>query len=379
MLRYQEIQQALLDIVLKMKPGEKIPTRETLSKKLEVSRATVDKAVNELVKDGILFAVKGGGTYINALRDEIGVCKETWGLVLSNRTVPVFLEIEDGIRRYAEQRNIKVIVCDAQDDLNKEETYIRRMIDSPVSGMVMVPVASHDIYMNYKIYNHLLTRRVPLVFCSRNIPGVNVPTVMINNYYGSFLATRHLIEKGYRKIAFVAEQNISKGRVTEERCQGYISALMERDIRIRHRLILPDCADTEDIYEKVRDLIRAGEIDAVFGINDAVCCVIYQAILDQRLRVSDDIGVIGFDNQNTCELLDPHLSSITYCGGEIGRTAAEIIWRQAHKTFHPIGFPYYFCRPQLVERESCLGPLQESDRQMLVLDHDGSSSAAVGI
>lgn len=358
MLRYKEIKQMLMDIAIKMYPGEKFPSRPHLCKKLDTSRMTLDKAINELKQEGILFSVKGSGTYVNALMKETAQVAENWGLILPNVMTPVFVEITRAIEDFAESKGINLILCNSDEDIDKQENYVRRLAASPVSGFIMIPVVCDDVFMNYSVYGRLLETKIPLVFCSRVIPSVNVPVVMINNYYGGYIATRHLIEKGYRSIAFVASHNRNKGSVTGERCQGYISALMEAGIPVKHNLILFDCREENGgAYAALRALLDSGEkVDAVFGINDETCATIYRAIKDSGLRISDDVGVIGFDNLNSCDAMKPPLSSVTYRGMDIGYKAAEILWEQSHNISPLSDFQYYFCQPQLAIRSSCAGP-----------------------
>ncbi|MEA4896852.1 GntR family transcriptional regulator [Bacillota bacterium Meth-B3] len=356
MLRYKEIKRMLMDMVVKMHPGEKLPSRHQLCARLDTSRMTLDKAIAEMEREGILYAQKGSGTYINALIEKTVPVTENWGLILPNVMTTVFVEITRAIENFAESKGINLILCNSDDDIDKQENYIRRLQASPVSGFIMIPVVSEDAGVNYRVYGRLVEAKVPLVFCSRTIPHINAPVVSVNNFYGGYIATRHLIGRGYRNIAFAATAQHNRA-VCNDRCQGYISALMEAGLPVRRRLILSTCPDGEEsAYRTMRELIASEEeIDAVFGINDAECQMLYRAIEDSGLRVSQDIGVIGFDNTHDCVGMSPPLTSMTYRGMEIGEIAAKILWDMSHKKAPSSGYMYYFCQPELVERQSCLG------------------------
>ncbi len=358
MLRYIEIKRNLTDLVIKMHPGEKLPSRLSLCKKLDTSRVTLDKAIEELRQEGVLYSIKGSGTYVNALIQETVPVTENWGLILPNVMTPVFVEITRAIENFTESKGINLILCNSDEDIEKQENYIRRLTASPVSGFIMIPVVCDDLFQNINVYGRLLETRIPLVFCSRVIPSIDVPVVMINNFYGGYIATRHLISRGYRHIAFVAAHRNNKGTVTGDRCQGYISALMEEGIPVNHRLILIDNShDIRGAYTALRALLDSGEpVDAVFGINDEICSIVYDAIRDSGKRVSTDVGVIGFDNLASCETMKPPLSSVTYRGMDIGYKAAEILWNTSHNLQPKPDYPYYFCQPQLAVRSSSLGP-----------------------
>ncbi len=356
MLRYKEIKQMLMDMVVKMYPGEKLPSRHELCKRLDTSRATLDKAIGELEREGILYAQKGSGTYINGLMGQTVPVTENWGLILPNLMTSVFGEITRAIENFAQSKGINLILCNSDDDIDKQENYIRRLLASPVSGFIMIPVVSEDAGVNYRVYGRLVQAKIPLVFCSRAIPHIQVPVVSVNNYYGGYLAAKTLIRRGYRHIAFIATAQHNRA-VCDDRCQGYISALMEAGLPLQRRLIRPYCQETgEGIYRTVRELIESGEaLDGIFGMNDQICQDIYRAIQDSGLRVSGDIGVIGFDNSPACGSMRPPLTSITYQATQIGDIAAKVLWKLSHQVQPEGVYLNYFCHPELVERDSCAG------------------------
>jgi DNA-binding LacI/PurR family transcriptional regulator len=362
MLRYKEIKRQLLNLADHMSPGEKLPSRLSLCKKLDTNRRTLDKAIGELCVEGVFYSVKGSGTFINAFKKEIIYTAENWGLILPNVRMPVFANIAEAIESFANSKGINLILCNSDEDIEKQEGYIQRLSKSPISGFIMIPVVVDDIFTNINVYTRLLETKIPLVFCSRVVPNINVPVVMINNFYGGYIATKHLLDQGYHNIAFIAIHDHNKGSVTKERCQGYISALMESDIPVNYHWILAEneIQDSRAAYERIRKLLKSSkEIDAIFGSNDETCKIVYQAIKDSRLKISDHIGVIGFDNTLHCMNMVPPLSSLTYNGEDIGSIAAEILWNITQGTYLSPDYPHYFCKPQIVCRESCMGPIHK--------------------
>lgn len=362
MLRYKEIKRQLLDLADNMSPGEKLPSRLSLCKKLDTNRRTLDKAIGELCAEGVFYSVKGSGTFINALIKEIICTQENWGLIVPNVRMPVFANIAEAIERFANSKGINLILCNSDENIEKQEGYIQRLTKSPISGFIMIPVVVDDVFTNINVYTRLLETKIPLVFCSRVVPNVNVPVVMINNFYGGYIATKHLLERGYRNIAFIAIHDHNKGTVTKERCQGYISALMERNIPVNYHWILVEneIEDSKAAYERIKQLLKSHkEVDAIFSNNDETCKIVYQAVKDCRFKISDHIGVIGFDNAPHCADMVPPLSSLTYNGEDIGSIAAEILWNITQGTYSSPDYPYCFCKPQIICRESCLGPVRK--------------------
>lgn len=109
------------------------------------------------------------------------------------------------------------------------------------------------------------------------------------------------------------------------------------------------------------ELITGGEsLDAVFCFNDAIAMEACRAIRLNGLTVSDDIGVVGYDNTVVGATLSPPISTVAYKSMEIGERAADILYGMIHGKRPKSNFEYYLFQPGIVERESCLGPTTAS-------------------
>jgi DNA-binding LacI/PurR family transcriptional regulator len=358
MLRYKEIKNLLETEIAKLNSNERLPSRPELCKKLDTTRTTLDRAINELVTEGLLFSRRGDGTYVAAPGDELSVHKGNWGVIVPDVTEPTFCGIVRGVENVAQSYGINLILCNSDFHIEKQEQYLKRLSHSGVSGLIIVPVASGDIEENYRLYSQLIELKVPFVFCSnRNVEGFNASVVASNDYYGGYLATRHLVEKGYHHIAYISDQ---KFRTSVERCQGYITALMENKIEINHEIIVMNVMKEKNQlqpagYETMKKILASDQIvDAVFCYSDRLIRGVYQAISEAGLIVSDDIGVVSFDNTDICEKLTPAVTSIIYKSLEIGTKAAEVLYKQINGKVLS-DFECYLFQPDLVVRDSCLG------------------------
>lgn len=349
MLRYKEIKQALLQEISKYMPEERLPSRPVLCKKLDTTRTTLDKAIRELEEEGYLTSRNGSGTYVVGLMDGVRSPVGTWGVIVPNVMDAVYPGLVRGAENVAQGYGVNIIICNSDNDPDKQEKYVKRLLYSGVSGMIIVPVVTNDIRVNFRLYNQLALARIPFVFCNRSVEGINVPTVTSNDFYGGYIATKHLISRGYRNIAYLARL---KYKTSIDRCQGYISALMEENIPINRRLIRFD----SDVTAAMEGLLRSGEaMDAVFCFNDKVaedCC---RAISANGRQISEDIGLIGYDNTDICDRLPVSLTSVAYKNYEIGEKAAELLWGILNNQTL-LDFEYYLFQPGIVERDSCKGP-----------------------
>jgi DNA-binding LacI/PurR family transcriptional regulator len=355
MLRYKEIKNMLMAEIARMNSNDRLPSRHELCKKMDTAKATLDKAINELVVEGALYSRGGSGTYVAGGNDELPIHAGNWGVIVRDVTEGFYAKIVRGVENVAQSYGINVILCNSDSDFEKQEQYIKRLSHSGVSGIIVVPVVSSDTRQNYRLFNQLTDLKVPFVFCNSNIVDWATGSVVTSNgYYGGYIATKHLLEKGYRNIAYISDQKI---RTSIDRYQGYITALMENGIKVNQNIITFEYQSRwqQCGYEVMKQFLVSEQLlDAVFCLNDKVAQGVYQAISEAGLKVSDDIGVMGYDNYDICEKLTPALTTVDFENLEVGIKAAELLYEQINKD-NLAKFQFCLVQPELVVRDSCLG------------------------
>lgn len=354
MLRYKEIKLMLLQKISNMSPLDRLPSRLTLCKELDTTRSTLDKAIKELEGEGILFCRDGSGTYVAAPAGYDRRKPENWGIIVPDINESIYAELVRGVEDVAQEMNVNLILCNFDHDPRKQEQYIRRLILTGVAGVIIVPVLRKDNNEARQLYSILTDTERPIVFCNMQVEGVQAPVVMSNGFFGGYLATRHLIEQGYRHIAYLAKYRY---RTSEERCQGYLTALLESGLEVNRHLITLDGEESDPPgYLGMKALLKnGGPLDAVFCFNDSLMEGAYRALKEAGLRISDDVGVIGYDNTSICQRLKPEADSVSYPSAAIGQAAARLL-KKIISGATISEFPYYLFQPEIVERASCLGP-----------------------
>ena len=354
--RYNEIMDLLLEDIKQMKPHTKIQSRPALCQKYLCTRTTIDRAISQLVGEGYLYSIAGSGTYVSdmTLDGAINPNKDVsnWGVILPNVMSDTYPGILRGIEDFAQAKDINILIGNSDNDEAKQYSYIVRLITSKVKGMVIIPAISDGI--NSEMYSYLQNSKIPFVFCNRPVPGISVPLIASNDFYGGYIATKELIEKGYKKAAYISKVMY---KTSTDRYQGYVAALNEGGLEANSSLVFMkgDGTPFEVGYSKLDSLIKSGrDLDSVFCFNDAIAEGAVKAIEDNKLRVSDDIGVIGYDNTNICEKMRPKLTSVSYKTYEIGHKAAEILHGMIEGELTDNTTLCIF-QPSLIERDSCSG------------------------
>lgn len=353
MLRYIEVKQELKNRIFRMSNGEQLPSRTELCRLLDASRTTVDKAIKELEEEGFLESHIGSGTYVARRLEGVNAEVMNWCLIVPNITENIYGRMAASIERTAKEWNINIILCNSENSAEKQSEYIRRLIMAGVDGFIIVPVVMKTVVEGVGLYQSLIQSRIPFVFCNRDVEGVYAPIVKSNDFYGGYLATLHLLDRGYRNIVFLA---LKRYRTSIERCQGYISAIQHRNQEIvRKRILMLDNDDMEACYGSLLMLLKSETpVDAVFCFSDDIAFQAMRAVEDAGLRVSDDIGIIGYgDNENLLDMKIP-LTTITHKTEDVGNLAARVLRKKIEEKEKEI-FEYYLIEPEIVVRESCLG------------------------
>lgn len=353
MLRYREIKQSLKEIIADMSNGDRLPSRTVLCKRLDSSRATIDKAIRELEEEGFLESRFGSGTYVARRLEGVVVNVKNWCLIVPDITESIYARMARSVENAAQEWNINVILCNSENSVEKQSEYIKRLIMAGVEGFIIVPVVMRNVMEGVGLYQSLIQSRIPFVFCNRDVEGVSAPIVKSNDFYGGYIATLHLIDQGYKNIVYLARQRY---RTSIERCQGYISALQQRDYEIvRKRILMLEDSTPEDCHDKLIELLKSGiSVDAVFCFNDVIAVEAMRAVEDMNLRVSDDVGIIGYDNNERMVDMRVPLTSVAYRTEEVGMMAAHVLKKKTENR-EKENFEYYLIEPSLTVRESCLG------------------------
>jgi len=352
--KYEQIVQIITHMIEsgEFDPDGRVFSIAEIRDRFQVSVTTAQRVQHELELSGHVVRKKGLGTFVNAGAHTPPGPARTWGYVMPaiNPQPALYVKIIGGLEETAHDHNINLIVANSHDIPERQDAILRRMIDSGVSGIAITPHMKPA--PSFTLYLQLLHHGIPFVFCNRCVSGINAPLVTANHQQGGYLATRHLIELGRRRIGFLST---SRSHTATERFGGYLRALSEAGLE-------PDEDDCvwmesfeqmlENMRETTRRKLREGwRPDAVFACSDLAAYGFYQAIRDEGLRCPEDIALVGHDDIDPPRGFDVHLTSVAYPAYDSGRTCAELLLRM--QAGENLGLNHVLhLEPQLVVRGS---------------------------
>ncbi len=226
-----------------------------------------------------------------------------------------------GIEEVASSSGYTIILCQSNESYEREIENTNLMIHHRVAGLVV------SISLTTKNGNHfqeLLKRRIPVVFFDRACEDVTASKVLIDDYRSAYDAVSYLIDKGRMSVAhFGGSQEVG---IYEKRWRGYVDAMKHAGLPVRDKLMTNGELYEQHGYHSFDSMIKENRIpDAVFAVNDSVAVGALQRVKEARLRIPEDVAIIGFSNEKITRFVDPPLTTVDQPAMDMGKKAAEIL------------------------------------------------------
>lgn len=270
----------------------------------------------------------------------------TLGLLVPNASNPYFAELARGIEDHAERNGYSVILCNSDDDIDKQLRYLRVLVERRIDGLIVATVASDTAFAEA-----LASLRVPLMLVDRSLDGVTADRVQVDHERGGFLATQHLLELGHRRIVCIGGP--ASTQVVRLRAAGYRRALEGAKVEA---LPVVDCAFTSPAgYAAAQVLLASDEPPtAIFAGNDMIALGVLRAAAERGVRVPEQLSVVGFDDIQVSRYLYPALTTVGQSIGQLGETAAARLLERIRTP--DLAAAQQVIEPTLVLRESSAAP-----------------------
>jgi LacI family transcriptional regulator len=288
-----------------------------------VSTATVSRTLNgkstvdpELAARVLAAATELGyqpnGPARNLRRQEAAVLV----LIISDVENPFFTAIARGVEDVAHTVGYSVVLCNSDEDVEKERKYVDVAIQERAAGVIVSPTSTASGI------ERLTQRGTPLVAVDRPLAGRD--TVLVDTCLAAREATRHLIGQGYQRIGCITGP--SGVRTADDRLAGYRDALRTGGQRGSPRLVRRTEFKAAGARKAAADLLGQEEPpDALLVANSAMAVGVLEALRSHRLRPGRDVGVVAFDDVPWAGLVDPPLTVVAQPAYEIGTVAAQLL------------------------------------------------------
>ncbi len=336
--------------------GVNVATIVDVAKAAGVSATTVSHVINgtRFVSEATVDRVRAAMAELNYRPNVIARSlrtreTRTVGLVVSDVTNPFFTSIVRTIEDEMLKVGYNIMLCDTDEKPEREETYLNLLVGKRVDGLIVAPSSG-----NADLLNDAIQQGTPIVLLDRYIQGVSADVVLSDNGEGAFDAVKYLAGLGHRRIGIVAGRlEVSTGA---DRLEGYERALSDHGIPVNQELVAIADFKRETAHEKARHMLSLERRPtALFVCNNVMTAGVMAAIRELRLRVPEDISVVGFDDSDWAALMNPSLTVVAQGIDELGQRAADLLLRRISRG--PVKNPRrIMVKPRLIVRDSCAPP-----------------------
>ena len=335
------------------------PTIKDVARRANVSVATVSRALNghDNVADAVRRRVHAAASELryaphHAARSLSSRRTETVGVVLPDLHGEFFSELMRGIDQVAREAALHLLVSSYHGHPGEQAAALAAM-RGRVDGLLLLSPyadgAEHPI--------ESAAPAMPVVLLNAHAPGRAMPVLRVDNHGGAMRMVSHLVERGHRRIAFIAGPEDNHD--ARERLRGYRDALAKA-LPGSEPWVLPGEFDEASGHRAGRELLAAPQPpDAVFAANDMMALGCLFAFGQAGVSVPGDIALAGFDDIPLARYVHPALTTMRVDIAEFGARAMRLLLERIATPDQPVIVPAPI-EPELVVRVSTTSPVDSS-------------------
>lgn len=279
--------------------------------------------ISKETKEKIIAIAKEMGYRPNSVAVSLKTRRSyTLGLIIPDIRNDYYANYAKGLEDACQEQGWTVMLCSTNYNPDRELKYIETLCSRNIDGISVVATPANDTKYSYAGRDLILSTKTPLV--QMDLTGYKEPmnAVISNHVKGGYMATKHLISLGHKKIAFITGPSYLEG--SQSRLTGCQNAFADHGLTW----------DSEMVYEgnytyaagsDAIDYFSDKQYTAVFAFNDLMACGVYNGLGKYNLSVPEDISVVGYDDHFVSSILSVPLTTVRQPIYEMGKAAAAIL------------------------------------------------------
>lgn len=303
-------------------------TIRDVAKAARVSPATVSRYLNKSIvlpaetAARIERACKRLAYRPNQLAKRLSLgSSELIGLVTPEIANPFFATLAAAAEDEARRFGYSLLIMSTGGDPQMEFANIDRLDSRHIDGLIILTNRPDDGRLR-----GIVTGRKDVVLLDEDVPGAEVGRIFVENERGAYMATRHLLEAGHRRIAHVGgPKDLFSAR---ERFAGFARALREAGVTMDDSLVRFGAYERAAGYAAAREMMTGGAPTALFAGSDYIAIGALAALREMGLDAPRDLSLVGFDDMPFAELLHPPLTTVRQPIEEMGRQGVRTLLGQ---------------------------------------------------
>lgn len=328
-------------------------TLQQLAKELQLSIATVSKAlrdsheISESTKKRVFERARElsftPNPYAGSLRRKKS---KTIAVVLPEVADNFFSLAINGIQSVAEKKAYHVLIYLSHESWVNEQHILQNCRSGRVDG-VLISISSETRQADH--IRLLQAYKIPVVFFDRALEETSTARIVTNDEEMGYGATRHLLDRGCRKICFVSLSESLP--ICKKREQGFHAAIAAAGLP--GQPVLYCTGEEKGDYQLIKNLLKSAEPPGgIIACVERIAILVYLACQELQISIPRQLKVIAFSTLETAPILSPPLTTVTQPAFEIGKAAAELLFKGIEKTHFNLENNIVVLPSVLIERAS---------------------------
>jgi LacI family transcriptional regulator len=266
------------------------------------------------------------------------------GIIVPELTDPFFAMCAQATSQAAKEHAYSFMMTTSDENPEIEYAEANLMLRRHVEGLIVIPAANGVSRLTEQEFTS-----IPIVAIDRPIRGSHFSTVLVENKLGARMAVQHLLEHNHRHIAFLGLSD--KLFTLNARRAAYVETMEQAGLVPE---AYPNCATQQQTLDLLRSLQEAGRLPtALFIANHPVMQFVLHALHQLRIKVPETIALVGFDDFEMADLVQPTVTVVRQPREELGRVAAAILFERLQESSLPAKAKRRVLPVELIVRRSC--------------------------
>lgn len=333
---------------------KKKSTIKDIAAVLGLTPSAVSKALNDhpRISDKTKIAVKQVAQELdyqpNSLSSALRKGKSNLvGVIIPRVNSHFFSSVVENIEKALNLNGYNIIMTQSNELYTKECQEIDTLLRIQVDGII-ASMANETTDLEY--YKKIKSKGVELVLFDRGEEELNVDYIGIDDYKSSHLVIEHLVSQNCKRIAHIA--GFKHIRIYKERIRGYKDALEKSGLAVQENWIIESNLRLEDGRRIMQQLLDSPEKpDAVYVAGDIAALGALQVLLENNIKVPEEMALIGFSDEPFTSLTQPSISTVNQHSAKIGKLAAEAFLKRMNDP-RKKSIDRIILEPELIIRQS---------------------------
>lgn len=354
--KYEEVRDQIIDwaIIEKYKPNEKIPTESELMSLFNVSRDTIRRAISDLDAKQYIYRRQGSGIFLSDWKQSDLYLKKNKniGILTTHISNYIFPDIIKGIENTLYAESYSLLLSSTNNNIMSENINLKNLLAHKIDGLILEPTKSAYQSHNIEYLNNIISQNIPFIMINASYSAIRAPSLRVDDFSGGKIGTKHLISLGHKNIMGIFKVDDSQGI---NRLNGFITECQLNEIPPSNNQILTYLSEEVEtiLPQRIEVALKSDKRSTgIFCYNDEIAYMVIGIAHTLKLKIPEDLSVIGFDDSLLSKIMDPKLTSITHPKEKMGIDAAKLIIKLINNNNHFEDSDSILYEPNLVIRNS---------------------------